>query len=50
MNRSVLYIVGNGFDIHHRMDSRYSDFKEYLLSHDKNLHGYVINYLPVEEK
>ena len=49
MNRSVLYIVGNGFDIHHGLDSHYSDFKEYLLNHDKNLHGYVINYLPVEE-
>ena len=49
MNQSVLYIVGNGFDIHHGIDSGYSDFKEYLLNHDKNLHGYVINYLPVKE-
>lgn len=49
MHRSVLYIIGNGFDIHHGINSRYSDFKEYLLNHDKNLHGYVINYLPVEE-
>lgn len=49
MNRSILYIVGNGFDIHHGIDSRYSDFKKYLLNHDENLHRYVINYLPVEE-
>lgn len=49
MNRSVLYILGNGFDIHHGINSRYSDFKEYLLNHDKELHEYVINYLPVEE-
>ena len=44
-----MYIVGNGLDIHHRINSRYSDFKEYLLSHDKDLHGYVINYLHTEE-
>ena len=25
-----LYIIGNGFDIHHKIDSRYSDFKNWL--------------------
>ena len=49
MNHSVLYIVGNGFDIYHGISSRYSDFKEYLSDHNKNLYEYVIKYLPVEE-
>ena len=49
MNQPVLYIIGNGFDIYHGIDSRYSDFKEYLSNHDKNLYKHVINYLPVEE-
>ena len=25
-----LYVIGNGFDIHHGIESRYSDFKEWL--------------------
>lgn len=25
-----LYIIGNGFDIHHEIDSKYSDFKEWV--------------------
>lgn len=25
-----LYIIGNGFDIHHKINSRYSDFKNWL--------------------
>lgn len=49
MNHSMLYIVGNGFDIHHGISSCYSDFKEYLSDHYKNLHEYVIRYLPVKE-
>ena len=27
-----LLIVGNGFDLHHRMKTRYTDYKDYLLS------------------
>ena len=30
MNRLV--IVGNGFDLHHRMKTRYTDYRDYLLS------------------
>jgi len=44
-----LYIVGNGFDIHHGIPSRYSDFKEYLSNVNGTLHDHVIKYLQVEE-
>ena len=27
----TLYIIGNGFDLEHKIDSRYSDFREFLL-------------------
>lgn len=27
-----LYIIGNGFDIHHKIDSKYSDFRKWLLN------------------
>ncbi len=46
---SELYIIGNGFDIHHGIPSRYSDFKDYLVTRNKPLHDHVIEYLPVEE-
>jgi hypothetical protein len=33
----TLYIMGNGFDLHHGVASKYSDFKVYLAKHDRNL-------------
>jgi hypothetical protein len=33
----TLYIIGNGFDLHHGIASKYSDFKIYLARHDRNL-------------
>ena len=33
----TLYITGNGFDLHHGIASKYSDFKAYLVKHDRNL-------------
>lgn len=32
-----LFIIGNGFDLHHKMKTRYLDFKSYLKSYDKRL-------------
>jgi hypothetical protein len=33
----TLYIIGNGFDLHHGIASKYSDFKAYLAKHDRDL-------------
>lgn len=33
----ALYIIGNGFDLHHGVASKYSDFKAYLAKHDRDL-------------
>lgn len=30
-----LCIIGNGFDIHHGLETQYSDFREYLVHHGK---------------
>lgn len=38
-----LYIIGNGFDIHHRIPSRYKDFKDWLVENDRD------TYYRVEE-
>lgn len=44
-----LYVIGNGFDIHHGIASRYSDFKDYVLDNDSKLFEIVTEYLVVEE-
>lgn len=37
MVSNILYIIGNGFDLHHKLKSQYSDFKAYLQKNDSNL-------------
>jgi hypothetical protein len=37
MTSKRLYIIGNGFDLHHGLKSRYWDFRTYLLNKDENL-------------
>jgi hypothetical protein len=33
----TLYVMGNGFDLHHGIASKYSDFKTYLAKYDRDL-------------
>lgn len=47
--RKALYIIGNGFDIHHGVPSRYSDFKNYLRAEAPSLLDLVERFLPVRE-
>jgi len=44
MKKHILYIVGNGFDIHHQIPSRYSDFGAYLKNHGPELYQVVEQY------
>jgi len=37
MTSERLYIIGNGFDLHHGLKSRYWDFRAYLVNKDENL-------------
>ena len=32
----ILYVIGNGFDLHHDINCSYSDFKEWLGEHDRS--------------
>lgn len=34
-----LFIIGNGFDIHHGINSRYSDYREWLKGYDFDLYN-----------
>ena len=37
MAKDRLYIIGNGFDLHHGLKSSYKDFKAYLVDKDNDL-------------
>jgi hypothetical protein len=42
-----LYVIGNGFDLHHEIPSEYRDFREFVQECDSNLLRAVDDYLPV---
>ena len=45
----ILYIVGNGFDIHHGVKSRYSDFKDYVQANGSDLYDTLEKYFNTDE-
>jgi hypothetical protein len=46
---NTLFVIGNGFDLHHGIPSRYDDFREFLNKHDKDLLNSIKEYLPLYE-
>jgi hypothetical protein len=44
----TLYIVGNGFDLHHGIRSSYKAFGEYLKGHDRNTYDVVERFFDVD--
>lgn len=36
-----LYVIGNGFDISHKIPSQYSDFAKYVIDHDCSLYEQI---------
>lgn len=40
----TLYIIGNGFDIHHRLDTRYQSFANYLSENNSEVYDLLLNY------
>ena len=49
MNKTKLYIIGNGFDLYHEIRSGYGDFKAFLTHEDNRLFELVRDYIPVNE-
>lgn len=47
MNHKVLYVVGNGLDLHHRIKSSYSDFGLYVKTVDSTLYETIEEYFPI---
>ncbi len=50
MANNILYVIGNGFDLHHGIRSRYSHFKDYLKVADKELHDALVQYFPNDDE
>ena len=44
-----LYVIGNGFDIHHDIPSKYSDYKEWLEDNNAELIDDLRNYYNVDD-
>ncbi|MBO9883588.1 bacteriophage abortive infection AbiH family protein [Xanthomonas sp. D-109] len=44
-----LFVIGNGFDLHHSIPSRFSDFRSFVRAQDPWIFDAVEEYLPVEE-
>jgi hypothetical protein len=45
---STLYIIGNGFDLHHGIRSAYKQFGTFVQSNDSELYSLIENYFGVE--
>lgn len=50
MRSNSLYIIGNGFDIHHGCQTKYSDFGEFLKSKNYQLYSAINDFIPVNSK
>ncbi|RDL16215.1 bacteriophage abortive infection AbiH family protein [Pseudomonas jessenii] len=48
MDFRTLYIVGNGFDLHHFLPTKYEHFKNYLKATDWEIYNWVDLYVPAE--
>ncbi|MDX0509604.1 hypothetical protein GOE04_16380 [Sinorhizobium medicae] len=44
-----LYIIGNGFDLHHGITSSYKAFGRFLREHDRNTYDKVERYFSVDD-
>lgn len=46
----TLFIIGNGFDLHHGLNTRYTDFKSYLSNNDEELLKYLEDNFGLDRK
>ncbi|MEB1942258.1 bacteriophage abortive infection AbiH family protein [Xanthomonas campestris] len=49
MQPNKLFVIGNGFDLHHGIPSRFSNFRNFVENHDTCVFDAVEEYLPVAE-
>lgn len=44
--KDKLYIIGNGFDIHHGISSSYKNYLEWLIANRKDIYDLILKYYP----
>lgn len=49
MLTNILYIIGNGFDLNHRLPTGYGHFKAYVRIHDRDVYDWIEDYVPAGE-
>lgn len=49
MDTQTLYIIGNGFDLHHGLPTQYKHFKAFLNMVDRQVFNWVDTYVPADE-
>lgn len=49
MLTKTLYIIGNGFDLNHRLPTGYGHFKAYVRSRDRDVYDWIEDYVPAGE-
>lgn len=49
MAPKTLYVIGNGFDLNHRMPTRYGHFKAYMKANDHDVYDWMEDYVPAGE-
>ncbi|VVN21233.1 hypothetical protein PS639_05958 [Pseudomonas fluorescens] len=49
MHSKTLYIVGNGFDLNHRLPTGYGYFKAYVKANDREVFDWMEDYVPAGE-
>ncbi|AVI86657.1 MULTISPECIES: bacteriophage abortive infection AbiH family protein [Pseudomonas syringae group] len=48
MDMQTLYVIGNGFDLHHGLPTQYKHFKDFLRTEDSEVYDWVDSYVPAE--
>lgn len=45
--KRTLYIIGNGFDLHHNLPTAYSNFQNYVSANHKELYNFFDNFFDI---
>ncbi|SDT95686.1 bacteriophage abortive infection AbiH family protein [Geopseudomonas guangdongensis] len=49
MDTQILYVIGNGFDLHHGLPTQYKNFKAFLNMVDRQVFDWIDTYVPADE-
>jgi hypothetical protein len=44
----TLYIIGNGFDLHHNLNTSYADFHKFVIENDSEIENFFEEYFKLE--